>query len=93
MCSVHIHICIHKIWESPSLTDLTETHRVFKIMKILDFCASMWLGIGEHLDLLCQGKAAGNYALCQPWRLQKAQIWFSYSTSHIAYNFKVLTAD
>lgn len=51
----------------------------------------------KHLGLLCKGKAAGNYALCQPWRLQKAHIWsilgvlFPLLTQLT--NFKVLVAD
>lgn len=57
----------------------------------------MWLDVGEHLDLLCRGKSAGNCAVCQPWRLQKAQIW-SISGVLIPLltqlsNFKVLVAD
>lgn len=57
------------------ITDLTKTHRVFEVMKILEFCGSTWLNTAEHLDLLFRERAAGNYAPCQPWRLQKGQTW------------------
>lgn len=56
----------------PVITDVTERHRVFEVLKILEFCGNRWLDTEDSLDPLCRGE---NCALSQPWRLQDAQIW------------------
>lgn len=61
-------ICVCTVW------DPADNHRVFEILKILEFCGSRCLDTEESLILLCRGEAAGNCALSWLWRLQEAQI-------------------
>lgn len=75
VCCACVCICVYSLGNSlPFITDLTERHRVFEILKIVEFCGSGWLDNEEGLDLLCRGEVAGNCVLSQPWRLKEAQI-------------------